>query len=216
MSRVFLFSDPHFGHENMAKKRGFKSAKEHDELIIERWNSVVHKRDIVYLLGDITMEKGNYEVLSRLNGHKRVIGGNHDMPQHSKRLMEYVESISGMVKYKGYILTHCPIHDSEVGRFLACCHGHVHEKTLNDKRYINFSAEVINYTPVLFSKLMNRTDYIVTLELKTSFLTKLLRFFRLKPKKETFRLTMFDDVFKKGDVLNFNENEKVLILKQYE
>lgn len=154
MSNVLLFSDPHFGHENIARKRGFKSAEEHDELIISNWNSKVHKRDLVYLLGDITMEKGNYSVLGRLNGRKRVVGGNHDMPQHSKRLMEYVESISGMIKYKGFILTHCPIHETEVGRFIANIHGHLHEESLPDKRYINVSAEVVGFTPVLFEDLV--------------------------------------------------------------
>lgn len=154
MSRVFVFLDPHFGHENMAKKRGFKSATEHDEFIISNWNSTVQKRDLVYLLGDITMEKAvNYDILNRLNGRKRVVGGNHDMPQHSKRLAEYVESISGMIKYKGFMLSHCPIHESEVDRFRANIHGHVHENSLSDKRYINVSAEVLNYTPILFTEL---------------------------------------------------------------
>lgn len=153
MSRVFLFSDPHFGHESMALKRGFKSAHEQDEFIIKNWNNQVSKRDLVYLLGDITMEKGDYSVLNRLSGRKRIIGGNHDMPQHSKQLMEYVESISGMVKYKGFILTHCPIHESEIDRFRANIHGHIHDNVIEDARYINVSAEAIDYTPWLFTEL---------------------------------------------------------------
>jgi hypothetical protein len=69
MSRVFVASDPHFGHESMAIKRGFSGAEEHDELIIKNWNAVVSKRDTVYLLGDITMETSkHYHQLTRLNG----------------------------------------------------------------------------------------------------------------------------------------------------
>ena len=156
MSRVFLFSDPHHGHNSMAIKRGFKSAEEQDELIIKNWNNQVSKRDVVYLLGDITMEKGDYSILGKLNGHKRVVGGNHDMPQHSKRLMEYVESISGMIKYKGFALTHCPIHESEIHRFRANIHGHIHEEIIDDYRYINVCAEVIDYTPILFTEVVDQ------------------------------------------------------------
>jgi calcineurin-like phosphoesterase family protein len=35
MSRVFVFSDSHFGHEKLVIHRGFSSAKEQDELIIK-------------------------------------------------------------------------------------------------------------------------------------------------------------------------------------
>lgn len=158
MSRVFLISDLHFGHKNMALKRGFKDEVEHDEHIIKMWNSVVHKRDMVYILGDITMEKPHhYHLLYMLNGRKKVVAGNHDKPQHSNELMKYVDSISGMVQYKGYVLTHCPIHESEIDRFRANIHGHVHENTLPDDRYINVSCEVVDYTPVEFSQIRKVT-----------------------------------------------------------
>jgi len=73
MSRVLVFSDPHFGHEKLAIHRGFSSAKEQDELIIENWNKTIHKRDTVYLLGDITMEKDNYSILKELNGTIKML-----------------------------------------------------------------------------------------------------------------------------------------------
>jgi len=146
--RIFFFSDPHFGHRNMAIKRGFETVEEHDEHIVEKWNSVVTKRDTVYLLGDITMEKANYSILSRLNGFIKGVLGNHDKPQHVLELLKYINSVCGMIKVKGFILTHCPIHDSEVDRFIGNIHGHVHENSINDKRYFNVSAENINYTPI--------------------------------------------------------------------
>jgi calcineurin-like phosphoesterase family protein len=55
----------------MAKRRGFSSIEEHDEHIIAKWNSVVNKRDVTYILGDMTMEKSSpYPLLDRLNGFK--------------------------------------------------------------------------------------------------------------------------------------------------
>ena len=155
MSKVFIISDPHFGHEKMAIKRGFSSSEFHDEYLIAAWNDVVSKRDLVWVLGDVTMEKKNYAILDRLNGVKKVVGGNHDLPQHSEELMKYVASISGMVNYKGFALTHCPIHPSEVTRFRGNIHGHVHEESLNDYRYVNVSCENVNFKPVEFSVITN-------------------------------------------------------------
>jgi calcineurin-like phosphoesterase family protein len=153
---AFVFSDPHFYHENMAKKRNFSSAEEMNEHIIKKWNQVVSKRDGVYLLGDITMEKKKYEILSRLNGIINVVLGNHDQRQHVREMLEYVNGVAGMIDYKGkVILSHCPIHPSQLEfRYGVNIHGHVHENTLEDSRYINVSAEVIDYTPVEIIKLV--------------------------------------------------------------
>ena len=59
MSRVFFTSDLHFGHENLCRVIRGMSAKESEELIIENWNKVVTKRDLVYILGDFTFEKAS-------------------------------------------------------------------------------------------------------------------------------------------------------------
>lgn len=153
MGNVFAISDLHFSHKNMAIKRGFNNEIEHNDYIIEKWNSVVHKKDTVWVLGDITMEKSTpYILLDRLNGYKKIVLGNHDKPQHIPELLKYVNSVCGMIKYKNFILTHCPIHDTEIGRFKKNIHGHVHENSLDDERYINVSCEAVNYTPVLISK----------------------------------------------------------------
>jgi len=112
---TYLFSDPHFHHENMAKHRGFSSAEEMNELIVKNWNNTVSKRDCVYLLGEITLEKKQYEILSRLQGVINVVLGNHDERQHVKEMLKYVNSVSGMIDYKDkVILTHCPIHPSQL------------------------------------------------------------------------------------------------------
>ena len=165
---TFLFSDPHFHHENMAKRRGFSSAEEMNELIVKNWNNTISKHDCVFLLGDITMEKKQYEILSRLKGVIHVVLGNHDQRQHVQELLKYVNSVSGIIDYKKIaILTHCPIHPSQLEfRYSYNIHGHVHENSvldiyedpkfkIQDPRYINVCAEMINYTPVEFLKLIN-------------------------------------------------------------
>ena len=138
--------------------------EEHDEYIIAKWNSVVSKRDVTYILGDVTMEKSApYHLLDRLNGIKHVVLGNHDRRQDVKKLLEHVESVAGMIQYKGIILTHCPIHPMELDyRFKHNIHGHIHEKVVMkmldgweeiDERYYCVSCERVDYTPKTLEEL---------------------------------------------------------------
>ena len=164
MSIVRFIADLHLSHANMATRRGFSSIEEHDEHIIAQWNSVVHKRDITYILGDVTMEKSSpYPLLDRLNGLKHVVLGNHDRRQDVPHLLQHVESVGAMIQYKGVMLTHCPIHPSELEyRFNKNIHGHIHDKQVQkpkfllgtyqvnlvpDDRYFCVSCEQVDYKP---------------------------------------------------------------------
>jgi calcineurin-like phosphoesterase family protein len=158
MSIVRFIADLHLSHENMAKRRGFSTVEEHDEHIIAKWNSVVHKRDVTYILGDVTMEKSSpYPLLDRLNGIKHIVLGNHDRRQDTKKLFDYAESVAGMIQYKGIMLTHAPIHPMELDyRFNKNIHGHIHDKVvmkmldgweIPDERYFCVSCEQVDYLP---------------------------------------------------------------------
>ena len=168
MARVFFIADLHLSHTNMALHRGFATVEEHDEYIIEKWNSVVSKRDVTYILGDVTMEKSApYHLLDRLNGIKHVVLGNHDRRQDVKKLLEHVESVAGMIQYKGIMLTHCPIHPMELDyRFKHNIHGHIHKKIVminrdnwgmveqvQDERYICVSCERVDFSPKTLEEL---------------------------------------------------------------
>lgn len=127
MSSVRFIGCLHLGHKNIAQRRGFNDEYYHDERLIEQWNSIVHKKDLTYILGDVTMENHlEYYQLDRLKGRKIVVLGNHDMHQHIKHLLNYVESVAGMVDYKDYCLTHAPIHPCEMGRYKGNIHAHIH------------------------------------------------------------------------------------------
>jgi len=169
MATVRFIADLHLSHTNMALKRGFSTVEEHDEHIIEKWNSVVSKRDVTYILGDVTMEKSApYHLLDRLNGIKHVVMGNHDRRQDVRKLLEHVESVAGMTQHKGVILTHCPIHTSELDyRFKYNIHGHIHDKVVMkdvnissptnklvvDERYICVSCERVDFSPKTLEEL---------------------------------------------------------------
>jgi len=158
MSIVRFIADLHLSHANMAKRRGFSSIEEHDEHIIAKWNSVVTKRDVTYILGDVTMEKSSpYPLLDRLNGIKHIVLGNHDRRQDVKKLFDYAESVGAMINYKGVFLTHCPIHPDELTYGIPKnIHGHIHDKVvmkmldgweIPDERYFCVSCERVDYIP---------------------------------------------------------------------
>ena len=156
MSKVYVIADLHLGHDNCAKWRGFDSAKDQDSYIKAQWNSVISKRDIVWILGDVAMNKKFYPFLDELNGVKRVVLGNHDLPKYIPELLKHVNSICGLLKYQNCILSHIPIHESELERFGKNIHGHLHSKEIKDDRYICVSCEQIDYKPIELSKLTKR------------------------------------------------------------
>lgn len=172
MSIVRYYSDPHFFHYNMAIKRGFKDAFEMNDHIITEWNKIVKKRDVTWILGDITMEKANYAILNKLNGIKKIILGNHDQSQHIPKLLEYVNSVCAYYKDKGILFSHIPIHESEIKRFKYNIHGHTHEYHIlahssiaiklgeKNPKYINVCAEVIDYKPKTIEELINENTNI--------------------------------------------------------
>ena len=174
MSRVFFEGCLHLGHKWMANHRGFTDEFYHDEKVIDTWNSIVNKKDLVYILGDITMETPeHYYQLDRLTGRKIVVLGNHDRHQDVKELLKYVDSVGGMIDYKGFVLTHCPIHPSDIGMYKGNIHAHIHENPLEEvfaldkykdhdsvirptlHKYHNVDAHIINYKPKTLEEIIN-------------------------------------------------------------
>ena len=149
MGKIYIISDLHHKHTNMAIFRGFNSVEDHDDYIKNKWNSVVKKKDTVWIIGDITMEKSDYSFLDELNGIKKVVLGNHDQPQHVPELLKYVNKVCGMIKIDNIWLTHCPMHPLEIGQWEYNVHGHVHKYGVDyGKKYFNVCAEKLKYKPI--------------------------------------------------------------------
>ena len=167
MSNVRFISDLHFGHKFVSQDRGFNDEFSHDEKIIENWNNIVRKRDIVYILGDITMgSKFWYYQLDRLNGNKRVVLGNHDDPKHVNELLKYVDQVAGVIKYKGFMCTHVPIHIKELycndylTKWRGNLHGHMHKFEIDDPMYYNVGLDTNNMTPISFDEILIKMNKI--------------------------------------------------------
>lgn len=167
MSKTFLIADTHFGHKNIinfiksdgTKLRNFISIYDHDEYIIEKWNSVVKPEDKVYHLGDVGFKNWTQleYVMSRLNGTKVLIKGNHDNHKLSQyaQVFKDVRAIHVLDKL---VLSHVPLHPSCLDRWKGNIHGHVHWNSLPDKKYYNVSVERIDYTPVDFEVIRKYYD----------------------------------------------------------
>lgn len=164
MNKIFVIGDTHFGHKKILEfekvKRPFKDIEEHDRNLIINWNMVVKPKDTVWHLGDVAFGVDNIHTMSRLNGYKHLVLGNHDNLNLSL-YQKYFNRIVSSIKLGGYLLTHVPIHPSQFYRFKGNIHGHVHSNSLDDKRYFNASAENIGLRPIELSEIIgymeNRT-----------------------------------------------------------
>lgn len=182
---IFYTSDSHFDHENIISfcDRPFSSAKEMNEIMIQRWNEVVKPSDHVWHLGDVTVARGSkggaqarhfINTIKRLRGHKRLILGNHDHFPTAVYLAAGFEKVQACHCHNGLFLTHIPIHPSSMGRHLANVHGHIHNqpsfapvarvnysKVWEGKEpvmegfspYVNICVEQTNYRPISLDEL---------------------------------------------------------------
>lgn len=84
MRTRFFTSDTHFGHENIIRycDRPYKDTDHMNDDIVRRWNEVVTPEDTVFHLGDVALGKidNSLAQVSRLNGYKVLVLGNHDRP----------------------------------------------------------------------------------------------------------------------------------------
>lgn len=165
----YVIADLHFGHTNMTRgigdkppMRAFESTDAMNEYIIDRWNKVITtNRHIVYVLGDVAMQRIHLPLLGRLQGRKILVGGNHDV-HRLKDYLPYFSDIGGCKIYrKSYLLTHFPVHPSCLHRYKLNIHGHTHQfavlhNGMPDPRYVNVCVEQTGYAPIPLDVFVDR------------------------------------------------------------
>lgn len=180
MSNIFLSSDLHLGHKNILvftdesgkPARVFNDIDEHNEYIIQQHNKVVGVNDTWYCLGDVAMNKRYVPLISRMNGKKHLIAGNHDTAD-AVEFLKYFDDVKGSRAIGEFIMTHIPVHPSQFYLFKANIHGHLHSnrvtfpgifgKPMLDHRYYNVSMECLqDYTPISYEDA--KKDIIYALE----------------------------------------------------
>lgn len=166
MSNKYLIADLHFGGKNTCKwkdaegnyVRPWRTQEEHDQALIQLWNETVKPQDKVYVLGDFAMSKrALIDCGTALNGHKRLISGNHDINVSTADLGTVFDKVYGVITARTigvelpFVLSHVPVHPDCLNRksFSNCIHGHTHDYQLPDPRYLCVSVEQIDYKPIL-------------------------------------------------------------------
>ena len=159
-ARIFVTSDSHFGHINMltfTREDGvtpvrpeFATVAQMNEALIERWNAVVRPQDHVYHLGDVALSlTAAREFVPHLNGHKRLVLGNHDQPDARAYMAMGFKKVFSSRLLDDVLLTHIPIHPKSIPAYcLGNIHGHIHERAEFGPRYLNVSVEQTEYAPI--------------------------------------------------------------------
>ncbi|UUG69527.1 phosphoesterase [Streptomyces phage Sham] len=178
MARFFT-SDTHFGHQRIIElcNRPFDSVDEMNEVMIERWNTVVKPDDVVIHLGDVALGKiaETLPLIGRLNGYKVLVPGNHDRvfsgekPRVRERFIpEYLKVFQKIQRETVWVskddrpyalASHFPYSGDSTGKDrhadkrpldngLPLIHGHVHDSWKHNGRMFNVGVDVNNFFPV--------------------------------------------------------------------
>jgi len=139
---IYYIADLHLGHENVIEfdNRPFLNVEEMNNTLISNWNSKVTNDDFVYILGDFAWAKENMwpEILSKFNGIKTLIRGNHDPKEFSKESKKYLADIKDYKEItdngRRVIMCHyaIPFHRSAYNDNCYMLYGHVHVTREND------------------------------------------------------------------------------------
>lgn len=132
---IRYIADMHFDHADIIAydNRPFDTAEEMNEAMIRRWNSVVGQEDLTCILGDFCAGDADRwrAILTRLNGRKLLIRGNHDDPAAVEAVRDLFEDIADYREIEDngrhVVLCHYPIpafRDHYLGWYHL--YGHVH------------------------------------------------------------------------------------------
>lgn len=183
--KVYVISDQHFDHRNIVKYTRNAlfgsddietSVNNMNEFIISKHNEVAGEDDIVLILGDFSFKKGIErltELVSKLNGHKFLILGNHDAVEKPDLYLRagFEGVFLNPIKFNGDYYSHYPLNaakdsgdrpDTVLYKYLCDefkksdsginFYGHQHELVTNGKREKNVTCEQVDYKPLLVGR----------------------------------------------------------------
>lgn len=98
MVNTFFIGDTHFNQQRTLEmsKRPFNNVEEMNKVLINNWNSIVGKNDIVYHLGDF----GDYRFRELLNGKIILIKGNYERSGFKEEFEKYSYYFDEIYEYK--------------------------------------------------------------------------------------------------------------------
>lgn len=161
---IYVTSDTHFGDRSIIRyvHRPFDSVEEMDETIIQNINGKVKREDVLYILGDFTMNGTLSTCQKYLNkitcDNVYLIRGNHDLSiYHGGTPFKYIKDYTELFKCNTcFILSHYPFSSwnrKEVGSIML--HGHLHSDKRSNEinqwqglRRFDVGVDANDFTPV--------------------------------------------------------------------
>jgi calcineurin-like phosphoesterase family protein len=165
---LWLTADWHLGENRFEiMQRPFKTVAEHIDTLVERHNSLVKPEDEVIVAGDAVYQKAPeyVEHLSRFNGRKTLIRGNHDRVIDDDTFAKYfdiiVEEGAGIPIEAGGIpcwVTHYP---SQGRQDMFNLVGHIHGAWKYQLNMFNIGVDANHFFPVSSEKIKFHFDAVV-------------------------------------------------------
>ena len=180
----YYTSDTHFGCQYIYDRTGrgelIKSADitEADQKIIDNFNEILDKNDVLYILGDVSCaDVDPTPYLEKIHCKKNLVIGNHDVKwlrhRHVTKLFRHIDSYMAVREFDKklrVVLNHYPIAEWD-GYYKGHLHfyGHVHNSDSvgaqimkRELRAANVGVDVNDYKPMtatqLFAKRIVETN----------------------------------------------------------
>lgn len=169
-NKLWIWSDNHFGHNNIIKY--CQRPINHELIMLSEWVRSVHPEDQILNLGDIFMGSGGNskrwaDIVKLMPGEKFTLMGNHDRDESLIRRAGF-EILEPFV-HKGVAFSHRPVCDDFPieGAWDVNVHGHTHNNPwpdshhadegtpYHDKTYINVSVEMLDLKPRRLGSIIN-------------------------------------------------------------
>lgn len=181
---IFFTADTHFNHTRVIEFSGrpYKDAGHMQEMLIDNWNQVVTNNDQVWHLGDAIFTRGSNKdaelvesILSRLNGQKFLITGNHDRedvirsrhwqavyPMHEIKVKLHPDDVHA----QRIVLCHYALRTwNQMHRGAWMLHGHSHGNLVDiSGKSMDVGVDCHNYSPL---SLTDIAAYMATREIVT-------------------------------------------------
>ena len=169
---IWFTADTHFNHANVIEYscRPFRDLHHMTEALVDNWNAVVKQGDTVYHLGDFALSWGKKHaevidsLLSRLNGKKWLIKGNHDREEvtknprwHAVRDYHELKVDCGEAHRQRIVLSHYAMRVwNQCHRGAWMLHGHSHGNLadIGGKTW-DVGVDKCDYFPVSFEAMKN-------------------------------------------------------------
>lgn len=171
IDKPFLCSDHHWWHTAVLKysNRPFSSVEEMNEIMIQRWNEKITKKDKVIYLGDFCLanKTKTLEILNRLNYSEIFITpGNHDKSLRGlkDRFAVYNDIFNIEILDQYLVCCHYSLRTwNRMHNGAIHCHGHSHGGIKHNESHgktMDVGVDTNNFYPYHWDEIKERMDKI--------------------------------------------------------